>query len=112
MLARMACVAWSPEKVERHVLLVAEHPAVVAARDAEEISGSHRQLGSVVHLDRDATAHHQPDVLDLTQRGTGERSDMFGPAPTWCVDGAADLLPAHGEKLEATEWEAPLFPWL
>src|SRR5262245_31266956 len=47
--ASLGRVALAAHDVERHIRLVAHHPAVVAGRHVEELAGAHHALGAVVH---------------------------------------------------------------
>ena len=68
LLAVLAAVLGRAEEVERDVRLVADHDAVVARADVEQVAGPHLELGAVGHHDAVPPRHDQPDVGDRAER--------------------------------------------
>ncbi len=96
-------VALGAEEVERDVLFLSDHPAIVAGGNTEEVASGHRDLGAVVHADRSLAGGDQPDMLHLARRRADQRGDMLGPAPTGGIDGTAHLLTVEVEQLKSPQ---------
>jgi mannose-6-phosphate isomerase-like protein (cupin superfamily) len=74
---RSGGVVLAAEDVQRDIGLVAHHPAVVAGRHVEEVSGSHDDLGTVVHLRYRLTAEYESHVLNLARVFAGRGTDVL-----------------------------------
>lgn len=100
-------VAVSAEEVEGLVLLGADHPAVVAGRNAEEVARVHDDLAAVAHSEPPGARKHEPDMLDLAEFSPCRGSKMLGPAPSGLVHRSSDLETADSEQFKPSERERP-----
>ena len=69
------------EEVQRDVRLVADHDAVVARADVEQVAWSHLELGPVGHDHAVPPGHHQPDMGDRAEVLAEGLAHVLGPAP-------------------------------
>src|SRR4029453_7394386 len=91
------------EKMQRHVRLVANHPAVVRRRwNVKEASGTQLDDGPVFEGSGCSARDDEADVLDRAARRTDSRSDVDRPLPAGVVRGAADREAADPHDLEAS----------
>jgi hypothetical protein len=89
--------------MQRHVVLITEHPTVVPWRDAEQISRPHATFGAIAHPDRGATRNDEPDVFDLAQLAADQRTYVLRPSPAGRVNRPPDLQITDGEEVESAE---------
>src|SRR5271155_580393 len=85
-------VVVGPGKMQRHVRLVADYPAIVArwaGGNVEQGAGAEFVDGAVVHRGGSAAGEDQADVFDIATRGADRGANMHGPAPARFVGGAA-----------------------
>jgi AraC-like DNA-binding protein len=98
--------------VERLVSLGADHPAIVARRNAEQVAGRQHEFAAVAHFHCDAAGNDKPDVPNLAKLGPCCWADMLGPTPTWLVHRSSYLEPADPEQLEAPKRKRPHLDWI
>src|SRR5687768_5120130 len=93
------------EEMQRHIRLVADHPAVVAGRDVKEVAGAHLDHPAVVHRRRRAARHDHSDMLDQARLLAERSADMDRPFPPRLIGRPADDHLAHVDQLEPPELE-------
>src|SRR5262245_21806053 len=103
------CVISGPDQVHRHVGPVTNDPAVVSARDVEDVAGAELEHPAVVHRRRGTPADHDPDVLDLAARLLQRAANVLGPFPTWLVRSACDCQAADPYEFELSLVEGSNF---
>src|SRR3954451_12001551 len=79
--------------------LVADDPAVVAARQRGYIARSRDELGPVVHADREPAAHVVLEVRRVAAVGASDRLHVVRPAPPGLENVSADVAAADVEDL-------------
>ena len=99
-----------PEKMQRHIRLVPDHPTVVRdRRDVENIAGRHFDDRPVAHRGDGAARNDHAHVLDIAQRRARQRSDVFRPLPAGLVTRAPDGQPADPDDIEPALLEQASF---
>src|SRR5262245_61777522 len=94
------------EKMQGHVRLVADHPTVVGdRRDVEQRAGGEIDRRAVGQGRYRMAGDDESNVLDLTQRRTGQWPHVLGPFPAGLVCRAADGNAADPDDLELAALE-------
>ena len=85
--------------------LISHHPAIVAGRDVDNITGVEVVGRSVVHDHPHPTGGDQHEMRKLTARRAGRWAEVLGPMPSWLKDGAAEaqLRELHRTTLAKVE---------
>lgn len=99
-LRLLPCVFAGTKKMQRYVGLVAQHPAVMAWRDVEEVSRIQLFYRSPVHCRRGASGDDEPDVLHIAAPLPLSRPDMSRPLPSRLVGSPAYCHATNPHDLE------------
>src|SRR5215470_14607591 len=76
--------------MQRDIRLIADHPAIVAGCDVEDITRAHLDDAPVIHGYHAASGNDHPHMLDLAALGSNLRSDVHRPLPTRIITSAAE----------------------
>src|SRR5262245_12389656 len=94
--------------MQRYVISVAHHPAVVRlCRYAEEAASSQLDDSSVLERRHRCAGQHEANVLQGAQLRAGKRRNMHGPFPSRSIDGASDGHATDRDELESPLLESP-----
>src|SRR5262249_37770869 len=94
-------VALGPEKVQGHVNLVADDPAVVRhRRDVEELTRPELDDPAVLERRRGRALEDHPPVLHVAPCGTHIRPHVLRPPPPPLIGGATDGYAADPDNLQ------------
>src|SRR5204862_3005384 len=90
------------KKMQRHIPLVADHPAVVRlGRNMKQRSRSELPHPAILERDRCRSLENESEMLDAAQLQANSRTDIDRPPPTRFVGRATDRHPADVHQLEA-----------
>src|SRR5271155_3750619 len=107
MTLLLLCVVARAVPVDDHHGLVSYHPCVVSARQRGDVAGLREQLGSVVHPDRELSAHVVLEMGRFAAAGLCDRLHVLGPPPAGLEHQAPYLAAADRQDLRLAIRELP-----
>ncbi len=86
--------------MQRNVGLVANHPGVVTGRNVEHLPRAHFNHIAIAHRGGRAAGNNHTDMLDKAFFLSQRLANVFGPAPSRLVRGAANGHAADVDNFE------------
>src|SRR5512141_1755807 len=94
-------VLFSAEKVQRHIRLIADDPAVVRhRRNVKQVACVKLNYATIVERNCRGPRENEPDVFNGTTRRANARADVLTPFPPGLIRRTANCDSAEMDQLE------------